>query len=75
MRSLRGVTISSSLLNFGMFAHSTTLISRLYNIYFGLPYLSQESMVLSQLQLAYLYYLELSLTVSQNYRITAFENL
>ena len=32
-------------------------------------------MVLSQLQLAYLYYLELSLTVLQNYRITAFVNL
>ena len=45
------------------------------NIYFGLPYLSQESMVLSQLQLAYLYYLELSLTVLQNYRIVAFANL
>ena len=27
-RSLRGVAISSSLLHFGMFAHSTTLISR-----------------------------------------------
>ena len=75
MRSLRGVIISSSVLNFEMFAHSTTLISRLYNIYFGLPYLSQESMVLSQVQLAYLYYLELSLTVLQNYRITAFVNL
>ena len=69
MRSLRGVTISSSVLNFGMFAHSATLISRLYSSYFGLPYLSQESMVLSQLQLAYLYYLELPLTVLQNYRI------
>ena len=75
MRSLRGVTILSSVLNFGMFAHSTTLISRLCNIYFGLPYLSQGSMVLSQLQLAYLYYLELSLAVLQNYRITAFVNL
>ena len=75
MRSLRGVTISSSVLNFGMFAHSTILISQLYNICFGLPYLSQESMVLSQLQLAYLYHIELSLTVLQNYRITAFANL
>ena len=28
-RSLRGVTKSSSALNFGMFAHSTTLISQL----------------------------------------------
>ena len=71
---MREVTISSSVLNFGMFAHSTTLISRLYTIYFGLPYFSQESMVLSQLQLAYLYYLELSLTVLQNYRITTFIN-
>ena len=45
------------------------------NIYFGLPYLPQESKVLSQPQLAYLYYLEISLTVLQNYRITAFVNL
>ena len=75
MRSLTGVTISSSVLDFGMFAHSTTLISRLYNIDFGLPYLSQESMVLSQLHLAYLYYLELSVTVLQNCRTTAFVNL
>ena len=45
------------------------------NVYFGLPYLSQDSMVLSQPQLAYLYYLEISLTVLQNYRITAFVNL
>ena len=75
MRSLRGVTISSSVLNFVMFADSTILISQLYNICFGLPYLSQESMVLSQLQLAYLYHIELSLTVLQNYRITAFANL
>ena len=67
MRSLRGVAISSSVLNFGMFAHSTTLILRLYNIYFGLRYLSQASTVLSQLQLPYLYYLELSLTA---YKIT-----
>ena len=32
-------------------------------------------MVFSQLQLAYLYYIELSLTVLENYRITAFVNL
>ena len=32
-------------------------------------------MVLSQMQLAYLYYLEPSLPVLQNYRITAFVNL
>ena len=32
-------------------------------------------MVLSRPQLAYLYYLEISLTVLQNYRITAFVNL
>ena len=75
MRSLRGAITSSSVLNFGMFAHSTILISRLYNIYFGLPYISQGSMVLSQLQRAYLYYLELSLTALQNYRIAAFVNL
>ena len=75
MRSLRQVTISSSVLNFGMFGHSTILISRLYDIYFGVCYLSQESMVLSQLQLAYLYYLELFLAVLQNYKITAFVNL
>ena len=31
-------------------------------------------MVLPRLQLAYLYYLELSLTVLQNYRITVFVN-
>ena len=30
-RSLRGITILSSLLNFGMFAHSKTLISRFAN--------------------------------------------
>ena len=36
---------------------------------------SQESMVLCQLQLAYLYYLELSLTVLQSDRITACVNL
>ena len=70
MRSLRGVTIFSSVLTFGMFTHSATLISRLHNIYFGLPYLSQESIVLSQLQLAYLYYLELSL---KSYKINFFE--
>ena len=70
-----------------MFAHSTTLaswFSTLYikqaaldswdSIYFGLPYLSQESMFLSQLKVAY-FYLELSRTVLQNYRITAFLNL
>ena len=34
---------------------------------FGLPHLSQE--VLSQLQLTYLYYLELSLTLLQNYNL------
>ena len=45
------------------------------NIYFGLPYLFQESMVLSQLQFANLHYLELSPTVLQNYRITSFVNL
>ena len=32
-------------------------------------------MVVSRLQLAYLYYLEISPTVLQNYRITAFVNL
>ena len=32
-------------------------------------------MIFSQLQLAYLYYIELSLTVFQNYRIIAFVNL
>ena len=70
-----------------MFAHSTILISWFShlisktgdfswdNIYFGLPYLFQESVVLSQPQLAYLYYLQLSLTILQNYRITAFVNL
>ena len=44
------------------------------NIYFGLPYLSQESMVLSELELTYLYYIQLSLTFLQTYRITAFVN-
>ena len=70
MRSLRGITISSRVLNFGMFAHPTKLISRLYNIYFGLPYLSQESMVLSQLQLAYLCYLELPLSLCKSLNLT-----
>ena len=45
------------------------------NIYFYLPYLSQELMALSRPPLAYLYYLETSLTVLQNYRITAFVNV
>ena len=43
--------------------------------YYGLTDLSQESVVLSQVQLAYLYHVDLSLTVFQNYRITAFANL
>ena len=85
--SLRGVTISSSILNIGMFANSTILkyhnlptskqaaLDIRDNIYFVLPYLSQRSVVLSQLPLAYLYYLELSLTVFTKYRITAFVNL
>ena len=63
MKSLRGVTTSSSVLNFRMFAHSTTLMSQLYNIYFGLPYISQESMAQSQLQLDY------SFTRLQNYSL------
>ena len=50
-------------------------LNSLDNIYFGLPYLSQEPMVLSQLQLPYSYYLELSLTILQNYRIAAFVNI
>ena len=72
-----------------MLAHSATLISWFShliskqaawdswdNIYCGLDYLSQESMVLSQPQLAYLYYLEPSVAVLQNYRITTvFANL
>ena len=46
------------------------------NTCFGLPYLSQESMVLYQLPLADLYYLMISfLAALQNYRITAFVNL
>ena len=45
------------------------------NIYFGLPHLSQKLMVLSQLQLTYLHYLDLPLTILQNYRIAAFLNL
>ena len=81
--SLRGVTILSRLLNFGMSARSTTLISRFSNflkqvaldswdnIYFGLPYLSQESMVLSQLQLAYII---LSFLL-QSYKITELQLL
>ena len=71
-----------------MVANSTKLISRFSdfisktgsfgsweNIYFGLPYLSQELMVLSQPQLIYLYYFEISNKVLQNYKITAFVNL
>ena len=74
------VTTSSSLLTFAVFAVflynisitiSTSYLNQLAldrwdNMNFGLPYLSQESMVLSQLQLSYLYYLQPSLTVSQN---------
>ena len=59
-----------------MFAHSTTLtslfpsfISKTDGFEFTLDHLSQKSMVLSQLQLACLYYLELSLTALENYRI------
>ena len=52
-----------------------TALDSWYNFYFGLPYLSQESMNLSQLLLVYLYCLELSLTVLQNYGIAAFVNL
>ena len=44
------------------------------DIYFGFHCLSQESMVLSQ-QLAYLSYPEISLTVLENNRNTAFVNL
>ena len=44
------------------------------NTYFCLSDLSQVSMVLFQLQLTYFYYLELMLTVLQNYRITVFVN-
>ena len=50
-------------------------LDSLDNIYFGLPCLSQESMVISRPQLAYVYYFEISLKVLQNYRITAFVNL
>ena len=46
-----------------------------HNIYVGLSYPSKESMVLSRPQRVFLYYLEISLTVLQNYRITAFVNL
>ena len=64
-----------------MFARSTILISpHSYfiskidswdNTYFGLHYLSQESMVLSQLELAYLYYLNLSCSLTKlgNYNL------
>ena len=46
------------------------------NIYFGLPYLSQESIVLSQLQLVSLLILSWAFSYSlTNYRITAFVNL
>ena len=70
-----------------MFPGSTTLISQYFtsylkqtvldssdNIYFDLSYVFQESMILSQLQLTYLYCLQLSLTSLQNYGITAFMN-
>ena len=46
------------------------------NIYFGLPYLSQESIVLSQLQLVSLLILSWAFSYNlTNYRITAFVNL
>ena len=67
--------------NFGMFAHSATLISRSFhfisktgglggwdNIYFGLPYLSQESMALSQ-SLILSWAFSDSLTRLQNYSL------
>ena len=86
-KSLRGVLISSSLLEYGMFGCSTILISRFlhfiskrggfgqlrYIIGFCLPYLSQDSN--SKLQLVYLNYLELSLTVLHNSKITLFVKL
>ena len=78
----------SSALNFGVFAHFTLLISRFAyfisqtgafdswdNIHFNLPWLFQEPMVFSGPQLAYLYYHEISLTVLQNYNITAVVNV
>ena len=51
------------------------VFSRFADRYERYPYLSQESIVLSRLQLAYLYYLEISTAVLQNYRMTAFVNL
>ena len=44
------------------------------NTYFGLSFLSQESMVLSQLLLDYLYHAEHSVTFLQNLKITTFMN-
>ena len=87
-RSLTGVIISPSVLKFGMFVHSATLILQFFhlisrtssseswnNSYFFLSCLSQQSIVLSQMQIDYLYYHEFSLTVLQNYIITTFVNL
>ena len=45
------------------------------NVYFSLPYLSQKSLVFSRPQLAYLYYLEISLAILQNCRVAATVNL
>ena len=58
-----------------MFAHSTTLISSLKRVALdSWDNISQGSMVHSWQQLTYLCYLETSLTVLRNYRITAFVN-
>ena len=88
-RSLRGVTVLSSLLNFPVFARSTTSISRvfhfisktggfgqlrLYLLWSSLSF-SRVDGFFSQLELAYLCYLEPSYTVLQNYRIETFVNL
>ena len=75
-KNLRGVPMSSSLLNCGMFSCSTILISRFFH------FISKRSLVrswsfssvdgsmdFSQLQLAYLHYLELYLAFLHNYSL------
>ena len=62
-----------------MFAQSTTLYhdlptSHLKQVALDSSYLSQGSMVLSRQQLAYLYYLEISLTKLQNYSLCEYPN-
>ena len=79
-RSLTGVTISSSLLKFGMFAcyniNITIFPSYIEDMRLWIPEIIFTLVFsLNCSSLTYSYHLQFSLTVSQNYRIKAFVNL